>query len=142
MTTSHNSKPRCNPLENVRFITVLGILLIAVLGVFVLDMIGSRVSSYVAERNQKKHANWLVAEGVPRETRVIKDRRALYVGECSVEYTVEGKQYTVWAASGYLDPDQHWMAEKMRACPVYHYTVHYNPKDPSDAFAEKLDGQP
>jgi len=63
MTPSHNSKPRCNPLENVRFITVLGILLIAVLGVFVLDMIGSKVSSYVAERNQKKRANWLVAEG-------------------------------------------------------------------------------
>ena len=67
---------------------------------------------------------------------------ALYVGECSVEYIVAGKRYTVWAASGYFDPNPTWMADRMRTCPVSHYAVHYNPDDPSDAFAERLDGPP
>lgn len=65
--------------------------------------------------------------------------RAIFEGECSVQYIVDGRRYTLWAASGYLDPDARWVADKVRDCPVARYSVHYNPQDPSDASAERVE---
>jgi hypothetical protein len=63
----------------------------------------------------------------------------MYVGQCLVEYTVHGKRYSLWAASGYLDRDRNFIADKMRECPVPLYFVHYNPKNPADALAIRAD---
>jgi len=66
----------------------------------------------------------------------------MYVGECSIEYVVDGKRYSVWAKSGYLDPDPQFVSDRMDKCPATEFAVYYNPKDPSDAQVERLDGPP
>jgi hypothetical protein len=61
----------------------------------------------------------------------------MYVGECSVEYTVGSKRYAVWVGAGYLDPDPKFVSDKMEECPVSHWVVHYNPSDPADGYASR-----
>jgi hypothetical protein len=140
MKGSHDSKPRYDARGSWLFITVFG--------VFALGIVGSMVSPYLADRNERKRANWPQVEGRPVGTRVIKDPptprfpTTLYVGECSVEYIVAGRRYTIWAGSGYLDPDLNWITDKLRDCPVPRYAVHYNPRDPSDASAKRWDSSP
>jgi len=58
----------------------------------------------------------------------------MYVGECSVKYTVGDKQYSVWLASGYLDQDPKFIEDKMQACRVSRYAIHYNPQNAADSF--------
>jgi len=140
MNVSLSSKPKYDPQGSWLFISVLA--------VFALGIIGSAVSSYLAKKGEQRRANWPQTAGTPIGTRVIQEPptprfpKAIYVGQCSVEYVVHGKRYAVWAASGYLDPDAAWVADRVRDCPVSRYAVHYNPQDPSDASAERLDGPP
>src|SRR5579864_2666531 len=121
---------------------------ISVIGVMALGVVASMISPYFREISERKRANWPQTKGTPKGTRVIKEPPTprfitpLYVGQCSVEYTVGGKQYTLWAASGYLDPDSAWVADRMQECPVSRYVVRYNPENPSDASAVRVDGPP
>ncbi len=119
-----------------------------VIGIMTLGMVASVISPYFIERGERKRASWPQTRGKPTRTRVVTDGPTprfpvtMYIGQCSVEYTVAGKQYSLWAGAGYLDKDSKWIADKMREYPVSSYVVRYNPQDPSDASAERLDGSP
>lgn len=134
MNVGHSHKPKYDPKGSWLYISVVAVL--------ALGSIGPAVSSYLAEKSRQRRANWPQTAGRPIGTRVIRQpptrrfRQARYVQQCSVEYVVDGKRYTLWAASGYLDPDATWVVHRVRDCPVSQYAVHYNPKDPSDASAE------
>jgi hypothetical protein len=134
------SKPPPDPLSSWMSISVFGLTalcLVAVMG-----------SVYLGERHRRVRRNWSEVRGSPTTTRTVKNPPTerfpitMYGGECSVEYTVAGKHYSIWAASGYFDPDPKFIGDRMQVCPVSRYAVHYNPQDPSDAFAERVDGVP
>jgi hypothetical protein len=121
---------------------------ISVFGLIVLGLVAVMASVYLGERHRRLRENWPEVRGRPTNTRTVKNPPTrqfpitTYVGECFVEYTVAGKHYSIWAASGYLDPDPTFIADRMQVCPVSRYAVHYNPQDPSDAFAERVDEMP
>ncbi len=123
-------------------------LYIAVFGIMALGIIGIFISSRIQVRNEQKQADWPEIRGRPTGTRIIKEPptkaipTGMYIGQCSVEYVVAEKRYIVWAASGYLDPDVKWIADRMHECPVSRYAVHYNPLNPGEATATRLDGPP
>ena len=121
---------------------------IAVFGLMALVAVGAMSAPYLAERRRRKRDEWPQVRGTPTGTRTVKEPpkilfyMTIYSGECSVEYTVAGKRYSVWDPSGYLDPNPKWVSDHMQQCPVSRYVVHYNPEDPSDAFGERQNGPP
>jgi hypothetical protein len=136
-----NKDDKLNPTHNPQ----ASWLFISVFGVMALGIIAIMVAPQFAERGERERASWPETNGKPTATRVIAEGPTerfpitMHVGQCSVDYTVGGKHYSLWAASGYLDPDLKWMADRMRECPVSHFVVHYNPANPAEAFAERTD---
>lgn len=60
----------------------------------------------------------------------------LYRGEYRLRYTVEDRDYFVWASSGWADPDQRFVEAKMDYTPEHcNFRIRYNPAHPSEAFA-------
>jgi hypothetical protein len=112
----------------------------AVLGLLVLVAVGA---GYWRDSQDRLHDAWPQVPGRPIGTRIVKEsptprfRVTMYVGECSVEYTVGSKRYAVWVGAGYLDPDPKLVSDKMEECPVSHWVVHYNPSDPADGYASR-----
>jgi hypothetical protein len=140
MKTSHSPKPTYDPQGSWLYISVFGVM--------VLGMVAMVISPYFREIDERKRANWPQTKGTPKRTRVVTQAATrqfpitVYVGQCSVEYIVADRQYSLWASSGYVDKDLKWIADRMQECPVSQYVVRYNPVNPSDASAERLDGPP
>ena len=117
---------------------------VAVLALVALGMVGIGVSDYLGHRRERLIRTWPTTKGLPVTTRVVKETAtrkfpySLYGGECSVQYTVEGKDYFLWVRTGYMDPDPGVMADRMSVCPISHNIVRYNPRDPADAVAERF----
>jgi hypothetical protein len=118
---------------------------VAVLGLVALAYVGIVITNYLGERRERMIRSWPTTRGVPVTTRVVRETAtrtfpyAAYGGECSVKYTVDGKDRFLWVGTGYMDPDPGVMADKMQECPIPRYVVHYNPKEPADAVAERFE---
>ena len=138
MTTKDKLDPIRDPQDSWLFISLFGVM--------ALGIIAMMIAPNFAERTERKRASWPRTNGEPTGARVVTEAPTerfpvtMYVGQCSVGYTVAGRRYSIWAASGYLDPDVKWMADRMHECPVSQFVVHYNPQNPADATAERIDG--
>ncbi len=136
MNVRHSSKSKHDPRGSWLFILVVGVI--------ALGVIGSAFSSYFVQKIEQRRGNWPQTAGKPIQTRVIQEPptlkfpKALYVGQCMVEYVVEGKRYAVWTASEFRSADASWVTDKVLECPASRYVVRYNPNNPSDATAEQL----
>jgi hypothetical protein len=136
----HTPKKTFDPLSSWLVISFFGLIVVCV--------VAAMSVAYFGRRGQRLRENWPSANGSPTGTRIVREPPTerfpitMYVGECSVEYTVADKQYSVWVASGYLDQDPKFIADKMQECPVSRYAIHYNPQNPADSFGERLDGPP
>jgi hypothetical protein len=75
---------------------------LAIVGVFAVDT--------WQNKSQRKKDHWPRVVGKASASRVVEKpptenfHTTMYVGQCSVEYMVEGKTNSLWAGSGYLDP--------------------------------------
>jgi len=93
-------------------------------------------------RHQQERENWPEVLGKVTGARVVREAPArnfpvtMYVGQCSVNYSVNDEVYTIWVASGYMGPDPRVVSEMMTECPVPSYVVHYNPDKPFDAYVK------
>jgi hypothetical protein len=134
------SRPVDNPIVGWRSLAVFAIVVLCLVAVF--------GGQYWQERHQRLRETWPAVKGIPTGTRVVKEPPTqrfpitMYVGQCSVEYFVQGKRYSVWAASGYLDPDPKFVSDRMGDCPASDYVVRYNPHNPSEAYGERQGGPP
>jgi hypothetical protein len=94
-------------------------------------------------KQERPSEGWPETVGIARSTRVTRHPPlenfpiTMYIGECQVEYFVDGKRYSLWASSGYEDPDPKFIADRMVECPASRYWVQYNPANPSEASAER-----
>lgn len=135
--TNHHREPTNDPRWSWVFISVMGF---AALYYVVLV-----ATPYMSERRRRIEQGWPQTRGIPIGTRVVQEAATrkfpyrAYVGECSVTYSVAGKQYTIWTGAGYTDSDRVALAGKMTECPITHFVVRYNPKDPSEAVAKRWD---
>jgi hypothetical protein len=116
---------------------------VAVVGFLALLIVGTVVINRVANLRQEEREQWPTTTGVPIDTRVEEIPpsrsfiRPFYAGQCLVQYTVAGRRYSVWAGSGYMDIDRKFVEERVTNCPVDHYFVHYNPKQPAESYANR-----
>jgi hypothetical protein len=107
----HTPKKTFDPLSSWLVISVFGLIVVCV--------VAAMCVTYFGRRGQRLRENWPSATGSPTGTRIVREPPkerfpiTVYVGECSVEYTVADKQYSVWVASGYLDQDPKLIADKM-----------------------------
>jgi hypothetical protein len=136
--TNHHRDPTYDPRWSWVFISAMGLVALCYVVLMAIP--------YLSERRRRIEESWPQTEGIPTGTRVVQEpatrtfRYRAYVGECSVMYTVAGKQYTIWTRSGYMHSDQNALASKMTVCPVSHFVVNYNPKDPSEAVTKRWNG--
>jgi hypothetical protein len=127
MQKRHGPEPAYDPKGSWMYISVIGVV--------ALVMVAVVITPYFRERSERKRASWPQTKGTPTGTRIIKEPPtprfpiAIYIGQCSVDYTVAGKGYSLWAGAGYVDRDSKWIADRMQECPIAHYVVHYNPRD-------------
>jgi hypothetical protein len=58
----------------------------------------------------------------------------LYVAECRVQYSVAGKDYSLWVQ---VAQDYEWaqLRDQVHTCPYSTFDVHYNLGQPSEAHA-------
>lgn len=60
----------------------------------------------------------------------------MYKGEYGVAYSVNGRDYFIWAHSDWLDTNRSFVEAKVAALPaVCPFRVSYNPDNPADALA-------
>jgi hypothetical protein len=137
MTKNHR-EPTYDSLYSWKLISVMGLMAGA--------MLVSFISPYFLEKRRRVQEDWPQSPGTSIDTRIVEEPPQprfpirLYVGQCLVEYSVSGKRYTVWAGAGYLDRDRAFVADRITVCPISRFVVHYNPRDPSEAFARRWDG--
>lgn len=99
--------------------------------------------AYQHTRYEHSRSKWPEVSGAPTGTRVVQEPAnrsfslPMYRGECRVKYLAQGKEYTIWAASGFLSSDAKFIADRMEECPTSNFLVHYNPENPQDAVAER-----
>jgi len=77
---------------------------------------------------------------VVRADRAIGSYRSvvvLYRGELQLRYTVRGREYFIWADSGWVDQDQGFVEDKMASAIEgrCEYNIRYNPRNPAEAVA-------
>jgi hypothetical protein len=61
---------------------------------------------------------------------------AMYRGEYRLRYTVGGREYDVWANSGWSDVDKQFVQDKVDSRADHcDFLIRYNPTRPSDAIA-------
>lgn len=62
----------------------------------------------------------------------------MYRGEYHLRYTVEGREYYVWANSGWSDVDRQFVQDKVDSrADKCDFLIRYNPAHPSDSVAER-----
>jgi hypothetical protein len=114
---------------------------IAVLAFLALLVVVRFPVNYLLNMHQKERERWPEIQGIPTQTRIteIPPSRSfiqrLYVGQCLVQYSVEGKQYSMWAPSGYMSVEKELVQDRLVGCPIRHYIIHYNPDRPNESFA-------
>lgn len=60
----------------------------------------------------------------------------MYRGEYRLRYTVRGREYYIWANSGWADVDKQFVQDRVDARTDHcDFLVRYNPTHPSDAVA-------
>ena len=115
---------------------------IVVLSVFAFGVLGSfwttRHPEQSFEAQMRRWKNWPSTKGRSSDTRVVEklyvEEHAQvtvirsYEGECRVEYSVAGKEYSVWAGAD-QDSDYMSLTRRMRTCP-FTFDVHYDPSQP------------
>jgi hypothetical protein len=113
--------------------------------IFALLALGILLAFAASIWRSNRQATWPEVKGRPTATRIVRWAgspyfpHTMYAGQCSIDYVVQGKHYSTWANSEYMDQDARFISDRMNTCPSTHFAVHYNPKDPSDAVAERLD---
>lgn len=129
-----HTEPKRWPAIHLLAVPVIGLFALAIVGVFAVDM--------WQNRSQRIRDHWPQVLGRATTSRVVKEppteafHTTMYVGQCSVEYIVEGKTYSLWAGSGYLDPDPTFMSERLDDCIGWKYIIRYNPRNPNEAYAQ------
>ncbi len=60
----------------------------------------------------------------------------MYRGEYRLRYTVAGREYYIWANSGWADVDKQFVQDRVDARTNHcDFLIRYNPAHPSDAVA-------
>ncbi len=96
------------------------------------------------KRQPKYYSGWpetrecrIVGARAVRET-VSPRGPYFYRGEYQLEYFVNGSRYTVQAPSPFIDTDEVVVLQGLKELPnTCEYLIHYNPKNPRQAHAEK-----
>ncbi len=128
-----------NPLYSWISVAVFGVMVVGLVASFWASHRGQRV----AEEDMRKWKSWPSTQGRPIATRVVEKVEIhqhgvvpvfrWYFGECQLEYSVAGKEYSVWGDAD-EDSDRMALLRRMRVCP-FSYDVHYDPKQPWVAHA-------
>ena len=88
--------------------------------------------------------DWLTTSSDIIDSRVMQDQlesvsgvRITYSGEYKLRYSVAGRQYEIWHDAGLTGDSRDEVVLKLaNSRPYEHYTIHYNPKHPSQVRAE------
>jgi len=84
----------------------------------------------------KTHKCSIIGARAVRET-VSPRGPYIYRGEYRLEYVVNGRRYSVYASSPYLDEEEAFVLQKLKDLPTAcEYSIYYNPSDPTQAHAE------
>jgi hypothetical protein len=121
---------------------------VVVLCFVALVMVAAISEPYLVERQKRIQAGWPQVPGKGTNMRMVKHRLSgrnfpftMYGSECAVQYTVAGKNYSVWTSFGstFADPDPNLISDTMRSCLASRYVVRYKPQDASEAVADRID---
>lgn len=102
---------------------------------------GIAVGSYLVHLGNT--ASWPETDCIVDSSRVVRENVAdsfrnitLYRGEYRLRYIVRGREYHIWANSGWSDSDHQFVQDKVDAIPDHcNFRIRYNPANPAQAVA-------
>lgn len=68
-----------------------------------------------------------------------RELAVIYKGEYQLQYTVNGRPYTMWVNAGWADKERAFVESKVSSWPRdCGYRIRYNPANPSEAYADRV----
>lgn len=65
----------------------------------------------------------------------------MYRGQFELRYTVNERDYFIWADAGWLDTDKQFVRQKLDPLPKScDFVVRYNPRSPEESVASRREG--